>query len=291
MFFQFLINGIISGSLIALMAIGFWFIYRATSLFHIAHGAIYTASAYAFFSLYVSEGIQLPFALFLSLIISILLGLAMYFYLYRPLDLKNAAAGIKFISSLAVYILIVNVIALLYGNETKVLSEGLSESISFGNTILTEIQIYQFVVFVVLFLASYFFIRATKIGRAIRAIGDNPLLFKSLGLNERRVKGLVFAIGSAIAGSASILSGLDVGIDPHMGMSAILNAVVAVIIGGIKRLDGVVIGALLIGIIQNLVVWQFSARWESAVTFLVLMIVLLYRSGGLFVVKRRVEEI
>jgi branched-chain amino acid transport system permease protein len=291
MFFQFLINGIISGSLMALTAIGFWFIYRATSLFHIAHGAIYTASAYAFYSLYVSVGTPLPVALLLSLVISILLGLAIYFYLYKPLDLKNAAAGIKFISSLAAYILIVNIIALLYGNETKVLTEGLSESISFGNTILTEIQLYQFAVFTVLFLASYFFIRTTKTGRAIRAIGDNPLLFKSLGLNERLVKGLVFAIGSAIAGSSSILSGLDVGIDPHIGMFALLNAVVAVIIGGIKRLEGVVLGALLIGIIQNLVIWQFSARWESAVTFLVLITVLLYRSGGLLVVKKRVEEI
>jgi branched-chain amino acid transport system permease protein len=291
MFFQFLINGFISGSLIALMAIGFWFIYRATSLFHIAHGAIYTAATYAFYSFYVSERIPLSFAVLLSLIISILLGLAMYFYLYRPLDLKNASAGIKFISSLAAYILIVNVIALLYGNETLVLSEGLSESISFGNAILTEIQVYQFVVFAVLFPASYFLIKATKLGRAIRAIGDNPSLFKSLGLNERLVKALVFAIGSAIAGSSSILSGLDVGIDPHMGMVPLLNAVVAVIIGGIKRLDGVVIGALLIGIVQNLVIWQFSARWESAVTFLVLITVLLYRSGGLFVVKKRVEEI
>ncbi len=291
MFFQFLANGLVSGSLIALMAIGYWFIYRATGLFHIAHGAIYTASAYVFYSLYVSHGIPLLFALIFSLISSILLGLVMYFYLYKPLDLKNAAAGIKFISSLAVYILIVNIIAFLYGNETKVLSEGLSESISFGNTILTEIQVYQFAVFFVLSLASYFFIRATKTGKAIRAIGDNPLLFKSLGLNERLVKGLVFAIGSAIAGSASIISGLDVGIDPHMGMFALLNAVVAVIIGGIKRLDGVVIGALLIGIIQNLIIWQFSARWESAVTFLVLITVLLYRSGGLFVIKKRVEEI
>jgi len=74
-------------------------------------------------------------------------------------------------------------------------------------------------------------------------------------------------------------------------MFAILNAVVAVIIGGIKRLEGVALGALLIGILQNLVIWQFSARWESAVTFLVLVAVLLYKSGGLFVVKTRVEEL
>lgn len=288
---QFIVNGIVSGSLIAIMAIGFWFIYRTTNIFHIAHGAVYTASGYIFYSLYATKGYSLLLCLPASLISGAVLGLAMYFTVYRPLEKKNASTGIKFISSLAIYIFIVNVIALLYGNETKILSEGLSDSISFWDIILTKIQVYQVISFVVLLVFSYFFVNGTKAGRAIRAIGDNSRLFQALGLNERWVKGMVFCIGSAVAGLASILTGLDVGIDPHIGMFAILNAVVAVIVGGIKRLEGVALGAFLIGIIQNLVIWQFSARWESAVTFLVLVAVLLYKSGGLFVVKTRVEEL
>ncbi len=291
MLLQFLINGIITGSLTAIMAIGFWFIYRATNLFHIAHGAIYTASAYAFYSFYASQGFSLSLALTLSFIVSSFLGLAMYFIVYRPLETKNASAGVKFISSLAIYIFIINVIALIYGNETKVLSEGLSAGVNLGSVIVTRMQIYQVCSFLVLFMISFLFIRGTKAGRAIRAIGDNPVLFKAMGLNEKWTKGTAFAIGSSAAAIASILTGLDVGIDPHMGMFALLNAVVAVIIGGIKRLEGVVLGALLIGIVQNLVIWQFSARLESAVTFFVLVAVLLYKSGGLLVVRRRVEEL
>jgi len=291
MFIQFLINGLISGALIAIMAIGFWFIYRSTNLFHIAHGAVYTASVYIFFTLHVTLGSTLYLSFPIALTSGALLGLGMYFIVYRPLEKKNASAGINFISSLAIYIFMVNVIALIYGNETKILSEGLSESISFWNTILTRIQVYQFLSFLTLFILSYLFVQGTKAGRAIRAIGDNPVLFKAIGLNERWVKGLVFAIGSAIAAVASILSGLDVGIDPHIGMLVLLNAVVAVIIGGVKKLEGVVLGAFLIGVLQNLVIWQFSARWESAVTFFILVVVLLYKSGGLFVVKRRVEEL
>ena len=288
---QFIVNGIVSGSLIAIMAIGFWFIYRTTNIFHIAHGAVYSASGYIFYSLYATKGYSLLLSLPASLISGAVLGLAMYFTVYRPLEKKNASTGVKFISSLAIYILIVNMIALIYGNETKILSEGLSDSICFWDIILTKIQIYQVISFLVLLVLSYFFVKGTKAGRAIRAIGDNSRLFKALGLNERWVKGMVFCIGSAVAGLASVLTGLDVGIDPHIGMFAILNAVVAVIIGGIKRLEGVALGALLIGILQNLVIWQFSARWESAVTFLVLVAVLLYKSGGLFVVKTRVEEL
>lgn len=291
MFIQFLINGLVAGALIAIMAIGFWFIYRATNLFHIAHGAVYTASAYIFFTLYVTFGSGLYLSFLFALISGAILGLAMYYAVYRPLEKKNASAGVKFISSLAIYILIVNVIALIFGNETKLPSEELSDSLILGNIILIKIQVYQFISFLALFILSYFFVQGTKAGRAIRAIGDNPALFRAIGLNEKQVKTMVFSIGSSIAALASILTGLDVGIDPHIGMFSLLNAVVAVIIGGIKKLEGVVLGAFLIGIMQNLVIWQFSARWESAVTFFILIIVLLYKSGGLFVVKRRVEEV
>lgn len=291
MLIQFLINGLISGSLIAIMAIGFWFIYRATNIFHIAHGAVYTASVYPFFTLYVTLGVTLYLSFPFALISGALLGLAMYLAVYRPLEKKNASSGVKFISSLAIYIFIVNIVALIYGNETKILSKGLSESLSFGNVILTKIQATQFISFLILLILSYFLVQQTKAGRAIRAIGDNPVLFKAIGLNEKRAKIMVFSIGSALAAMASILTGLDVGMDPHIGMLALLNAVVAVIIGGVKKLEGVVLGAFLIGVMQNLVIWKFSARWESAVTFLILVMVLLYKSGGLFVVKRRVEEI
>lgn len=291
MLWQFLVNGIISGSLIALMAMSFWFIYRTTNLFHIAHGAVYTASAYIFYTFYISKGCHLALSLIASLILGALLGLAMYFIIYSPLEKNKASVGVKFISSLAVYILMVNIIPLFYGNETKILSEGLSSSFNMGSLILTRIQVYQFLSFLILSILSYFLVNGTRTGRFIRAIGDNPKLFTALGLNEKFVKGMVFLIGSAMAAYTSILTGLDVGIDPHIGMFVLLNAVVAVIIGGIKRLEGVVLGAILIGIIQNLVIWRFSARWEAAVTFLILIVVLLYKSGGLLVAKRRVEEL
>lgn len=291
MLFQFLVNGIISGALIAIVAIGFWFIYRSTNLFHIAHGAVYTASVYVFYTLYVTLAQSLYLSLPLALLSGALLGLGMYYIVYRPLERKNASVGIKFISSLAIYLLIINVIALIYGNETKILSGSLSSSLSILNIIITKIQVYQFISFLIILIISYLFIHMTKAGRIIRAIGDNPILFKAMGLNERWVKIMVFSIGSFVTALASILTGFDVGIDPHIGMLSVLNAFVAVIIGGIKKLEGVVVGAFIIGIMQNLVIMAFSARWESAITFFILITVLLYKSGGLFMIKKRIEEL
>ena len=206
MLLQFVVNGIIAGSLIAIMGMGFWFIYRSTNIFHIAHGAVYTASAYIFYTFYTSKDNPLLLSLFGSLISGALLGLGMYFVVYRPLEKKNASVGVKFISSLAIYILVVNIIALIYGNETKILSEGISDSISFGNIILTRVQLYQFLSLLILFIISYAFVHMTKIGSEIKAIGDNLELFKAIGLDERWVKGMVFIIGSAMAGIASVLN-------------------------------------------------------------------------------------
>ena len=290
MLFQFVANGIFSSSLIAILAIGFWFIYSSTNLFHIAHGAIYTASAYAFYFLYVIAGITIFISLPITLVFGSILGLGIYLIIYEPLENKNASQGVKFISSLAVYILIVNVIALIYGNEMKIISHKINNSFEYG-VVFTKLQITQLIIFVIIFIASFFFVQKTKIGRTIRAIGNNPLLFKVIGLNDRFVKGIAFLIGSAIASVAAILTSLDVGIDPHIGMISFLNAIVAVIIGGIKRLEGVVLGAYLIGITQSLSVWLFPGKWAPAITFFILSIVLLYKSGGLFTIKGRVEEL
>ena len=198
MIFQFLVNGIISGALIGILAIGFWFIYRCTNLFHIAHGAVYTASAYVFYSLYAASGVTLYISLPLALLAGAILGIGMYFIVYEPLERDNASDGVKFISSLAIYILMVNVIALVYGNETKILLEGISKSFSLGDIILIKIQVYQFIAFLIVLCFSYFFVQKTRAGRQIRAIGDNPLLFKALGHNEKHIKTIVFFIGSAL---------------------------------------------------------------------------------------------
>ena len=291
MIIQFLTNGLIYGALIAIMAISFWFIYRATSIFHIAHGAVFTICSYVFYTFYTLLGWNLLVSAVVSLVFTALLGVSMYYLIYSKLEEKDASQEVKFISSLGVYILIVNLIALLYGNETKVVSHKISESYVIGSVIIAKIQLIQFLSFLGVLIFTRVFLVKAKAGKLIRAIGDNSLLFKSLGLNEKAVKFMVFAIGSGIAGFCAILFAMDVGIDPYMGMNALLTAVVALILGGVKKIKGVVLGALMLGILQNLFVWKFSAQWEPAVTFLVLAIVLLYNSGGLIVVKKRVEEI
>jgi len=146
------------------------------------------------------------------------------------------------------------------------------------------------VVAVVLFIGLVLLLRKTRLGQQLRAMRDDPELVTVIGLNPRTLRRVVFGLGSALAAVAAILLGLDVDIDPHIGLAAVLNGAVAVIIGGVGRFEGAALGALVLGLLQSVAVWQTSARWQEAVTFGVLILFLLFRPQGILGKKRRVEE-
>jgi branched-chain amino acid transport system permease protein len=146
------------------------------------------------------------------------------------------------------------------------------------------------VAFVVLFFALWAILRKTNLGKTIRAMRDDPDLLAAVGVNQRRVRRSVFALGSAISSVAAILLGLDVGIDPNVGMTAVLNGAVAVIIGGVGIFEGAAVGALALGLLQSLVIWNASARWVDAIAFVALIAFLLFRPQGIVGQRRRLEE-
>ena len=123
--------------------------------------------------------------------------------------------------------------------------------------------------------------RYTLFGKAIKAVGDDEEVSKIVGINTVKVIGWVFFIGSAIAGLAGILVGFDTGIEPTMGLSLLLKGVIASIIGGIGNVYGGVLGAFLLGFIENFGIWQISGEWKDAIAFGVLILFLLFRPQGI----------
>ncbi|RKZ22123.1 branched-chain amino acid ABC transporter permease [bacterium] len=289
-FFQFLANGISYGSLVALVAVGFSVIYRTTKIFHIVHGVIYTIASYFLYSLFVSLHLPLLLSLPLALGGGILTGYLVERFIYVPLVRREASGGIYFLSSLGVYIFLVNLIALIYGNEVKILSSGIEPTVNIGGVILTRIQIFQIFVSLLLFLLFFLFLNRTSWGKLIRAYADDPVLLETRGVNPYKVRAFVFCTGSFFASVASVLSSLDVGMDPHVGIGAFLHGAVATIIGGVEKVEGAVLGGYLLGILQSLVIWKTSARWAEAVTFGLLILFLLFKPEGLLGERRRVEE-
>lgn len=291
MILQVIANGLVAGCVYALVALGFGLIYKTTRVLHFAHGAVYTASAYAFYFFLIPLSLSPLLSIILAFTVGIILGIATEFFLYYPLYKKGAPFAISFIASMGIYLFLINLIAMLFGNEVKILQPGLEKTYQSFGIILTRTQIIEVLVFVVVFIFFYVFMKKSRFGRLIRALSNNPELATVLGINVRKTRLLVFALGSLLASISGLLVALDIGIDPNIGFQAVLVSAIAVIIGGVDVFGGAVLGAFLLGLIQNITVWKLSARWQEAITFGILIIFLLLRPQGLLSHKKRMEEI
>jgi branched-chain amino acid transport system permease protein len=291
LFFQLLTNGLVAGCLYALIALGFGLIYNTTRIFHLAHGAVYVLAAYLFYGSFALWQLPLGVAIVFAIAAAIVFGILIEKAVYGPLERKGVSLRIHLLSSLGIYIVVVNVIALSWGNETKVPVPGVQRTFAVGGVILTEAQVATVIVFLLIFGCMAIALRWSSWGRWLRAMRDDPELVSAMGVNPARMRRIVFGVGSGLAGAAAVLLGLDVGINPHIGLMAVLYGAVAVIIGGIGVFEGAALGALLLGVLRSLAIWQGSSRWQEAAIFLVLVLFLLFRPEGLLGHRRRVEEI
>jgi len=287
MFLQFIINGIIIGSIYSLVSLGFALVYNTTKIFHIAYAVIYMFCPYMILTFYSDLGYPLLLSFLIAIVITILLSLLMEIIVYKPLSRKNSSSNIVMISSIGIMIIVINAIALLYGNETKILNQDISKTISFGNVIITYTQLAQFLISSFLLAAFILFLKFTKFGIKTRAMRDDDVLCSVFGTDIYKMRLTLFTLSAFFAAIGGGLVAYDVGMDPYVGMPMLLNAVVALIIGGIGRFEAPILGGFIIGILQSLSVWAFSARWQDAVTFTLLILFLLFRPQGLLGEKRR----
>lgn len=291
MVIQLLINGFIKGCLYSLVGLGFGLIYNTTRIFHFAHGAIYTASAYLLYIFAVKAHLHFGLSIALALALTSFLGILVEAGIYHPFNRHGSSPLVIMIVSLALYTILVNLVALIFGNEVKILNPGVQKTYLVGSTVIGQIQLIQLLAFLILFSGLLLLLRKTSLGRIIRALRDNPDLVVALGVNVKKVRLTVFALGSSLAGAAAILFGLDVGIDPHAGLPALLAGVVGVIVGGTGIFEGAAFGGVILGVLQSLVIWQASARWQELLIFGILVLFLLFRPEGLLGERKRLEEI
>jgi len=288
---QFLFNGLATGALYAIVALGFGLIYNTTKIFHIAHGAVYTIAA----SLLLSAFILLKLPLYLSILIALFgtafFGILIEIFVYKPFYKKNAPPVTSFISSLGLYIVLQNLIALIYGNQVQVLITEPEKTFQLGSIIISRIQLLEITAFLIISILFCLIISFTRFGKSLKALSDNPLLAEVVGIDIDSSRLKIFAIGSLLAGLGAILSALDTGIEPTMGLSIVMIAIVAVIIGGSSVFEGALVGGILLGILQALSIFQLSARWQNTVVFIALIIFLLFKPEGILGVRRRLEEI
>lgn len=294
---QLIINGIIAGSIYALIAIGFVVIYRTVKFFHLAHGAVYTAGAYFAFTFLNSLTHQptisltlLLLSFFLSIILAGVLGVAIDRFVYYPLRKQSASNLIFLLASFGVFIFLQNLFQLIYGAQILTIRTGpVKEGRQFLGAVITDIQIVILVVSCLLMIVLWFFIQKTKFGKAIRAVSDDPIAANVVGINPEKIILFSFAIGSALAGAAGILISFETNIEPTMGFSAVLKGVIASIIGGIGNIPGAVLGGFFLGLAENLGIWKIPAGWKDAIAFAILIVFLMIRPRGFLGTKTEKE--
>lgn len=287
---QILINGTIQGLLIALLAMGFSIVYNSTGIIYVAQGAVYAISPFLLLS-FLKFGMGIPFAVFFTFVITILLSMSLEKINHWPLYKKEASPLIQLISSLGIYIIIVQVIAIIWGNETKVLRTGVDTVFHLGGVLLTKSQIIGGVTGLLFILLFLLLLKTSDTGLMLIALSDNPIQLSLLGHDVAKLRLLAFGLSGLLTTTAATLTALDVGFDPQGGLNAILIAIVATIIGGKGSFVGPVLCGILLGIARSQIVWHTSARWEDALTFLLLVLFLFFRPQGILGSKARVEAL
>lgn len=285
---QIVLNGLISGLAISLLAMAFQLVYLPTRVLFIGLAALYTLAPYLY-----QLGVSVSGGWFGGLLISIIgvtaLSVLFEWANHAPLARKGASDGVQLVSSLGLYIFVVQMVAMIWGNNIQTLRVGLDSTHSWAGLIITQSQLLIAEVAIVLLVLVVGMLHFTNIGLRLRALADNPIQFALYGYNVNAHRLLAFGLAGVLAAVASLLTARDIGFDPHTGLSATLLAVVAVIIGGRTSFIGPILGALLLGLIRSQVVWHFSARWQEAVTFAVLALFLLFLPQGFLAHKVRVE--
>ena len=289
--FQLLINGLIAGAIYALVACGFSLIYSTNKFMHFAHGSSVVVGGYCIYGFFTVLKIPFYLSCLLTLFFTSLFGLCMYLVVYRPLQKRNSSNIILLIASIGLLILFQNLIQLFFGPNVKSIDYiPVSKGVSVGGATITHLQILLLVIAVVLFMLLYYFMKKTKLGRNMRAVADNQELSEVVGVDTVKIRQYSFIIGSALAGIAGILIGLEQNLTPLMGTELMIKGFTGAVIGGVTSVPGAIAGSFLLGIVENLGIWFLPSGYKSGIAFLLLFVFLLFKPTGLFGLDKGVKD-
>ncbi len=296
---QHLINGIATGTIYALVALGYTMVYGVLKLINFAHGDVMMVGVYMGYATAFALGREARSSLWGVLLIFLvamagcaLLGLIIERFAYRPLREKPrltaliTAIGISFALSYGFQL----DIGFLPGAAPRAFPQIIQPvqwftlgDPEFPDVVLWNWQVLSLLVAVGMMGGLQFLVYRTRFGRAMRAVSHDHRVAALMGIPTDRVIAVTFMLGSALAAGAGLLYAIkDTSVSPMMGLMVGLKAFVAAVIGGIGNVPGAMVGGLLLGLVEEFVVGYAASTWRDAVAFGFLIIVLLVRPGGLF---------
>lgn len=296
---QILVNGISTGAVYALFALGYTLVFSVLGVINFAHGAVFTIGAYLTYALIggavgaggALAGAQLPVALpfWLALLLAGLGAAAVSLLVeataFGPLRRRGGEPLLFLISSLGAGVVLVNLLQILMGSESYSIPTatlaGLPAAFRLGGAQIRTVQVLLLAVAALLLVALTLWLEGSRSGRALKAVSEDPLTARLLGIDSDAMIRLAFAVSGFLAGVAGGLVGLSVSIaGPYFGIAYGLKGLGVLVLGGLGSVPGAVLGGLIVGLAEALVPAEFSGT-KDGVAFAFLFLMLLLRPQGL----------
>ncbi|WP_068311871.1 branched-chain amino acid ABC transporter permease [Polycladidibacter hongkongensis] len=275
----YVIPGLVLGSIYAVGAVGITLVFGILRFAHLAHGDLATFGAFAALAVVTASGISpwaaLPIAMALCALIAI--GIDKVFYDY----LTDRPKIITVMASLGIALMLRAVIQVIWGVDTETYSRGLVRPENYWGLRLRDREIFTMLAMFAIVGVLWVFLQKTKWGKAMRAMSDNPDLALLSGVDNRRTTMLTWAIVGALCAASGFFLGLNTELKALMGWTMLLPMFAAAILGGVGRVEGAVLGGLVVGVAEELSVLVLPSEYKAAMAFVILLLILLVRPTGL----------
>jgi branched-chain amino acid transport system permease protein len=280
-FLQYLINGLSQGSIYALIALGYTMVYGILKLINFAHGEFYMIGSFTGYFL-IRSGMPIYFALPLAMLIPGLVAVVVELVAYRPI--RHAGKIPALITALGVSFFFQFFGQGVIGADPKPYPSVFpNKTFNFGGAVsvtATQLIIMGSTIFLMFFL--WWFVKFTKIGKAMRALSYSREASELMGIDTNKIISFTFFLGASLAGFAGVMVGAYYNsVEPMMGLIPGIKAFIAAVLGGIGIIPGAFLGGLLLGVIENLVVGFWISTYRDVVAFAILILILLIKPTGL----------
>ena len=276
---QLVVNGVMAGTILAVPAIGLTAIYAVLRFPNFALASHATIGAFAGYVVNVNFGLPILPSVVVAFFVAGLVGVAsdeLVLKRFRPAGYITTA-----IASIALTIALENIVRFTFGNELRGYNLPILRDLRLGDVRVGPQQLQNLVIAAIAMAALFAFLAFTRTGKAMRAVADNPMLASIKGINADVIGRIVNFVGMGLAGFGGMLIGLDTTIDPLTGFRSILSVFAAAVVGGLGSIPGAVLGALTVGIGEELCLLFLSPDYRSAVGFVAILLVLTLRPRGI----------
>jgi len=282
--FNLFLDGVATGAVYSLIAVGFSLLWWLADIQHLAHGGITLTAGYAIFFVVASLDLPLPLGIVAGLAVAALLGLALEAGVYQPMRLRGSTEMALLTASLGALIVIEYSLTLTFGPESVSIDSGSLRTPLLPDMLRAVDRFAAITVGVTLavFAGLAALIRYTMLGKAMRAVAENAALAEVVGLRVLRVQRMAALLAAALVTPAAALLLYGNGVTPSDALHVVLTAATIAIIGGRGSIGGALLAGLLVGIVEAVMQWQFSVGWRLLSTFGLLYLLLLWRPQGLF---------